>query len=818
MTHLKQLLATTHLLTLTGVGGTGKTRLALQVADPKGFQNPSGLAFPDGVWFIELAPLADPALVPQTVATVLGVREEPGRPIMATLLDWLRAKQLLLLLDNCEHLIDACAQFADSVLHACPHVKILATSREALGITGERTFQVPSLEIPNPNSQIPTTELAQLESVQLFVDRAQAVQATFQLTDANTAAVAQICQRLDGIPLAIELAAARVKAMRVEQVAERLHSRFLLLTGGSRTALRRQQTLRAAIDWSHNLLSEPERVLLRRLSVFAGGWTLEAAEAVCSSQSSVVGSQQIHLPTDDWLLPTGILEMLTHLVDKSLVLLDEESVAPRYRMLETIREYALEKLAESGESEAVRSRHLAYFLAFTPTVAPSSMTVVQLDKWQRLVREVDNLRAALGWAMNTPDPAAALRLSVRVYVLWHVYSHLAEGRQWLEQALALNPQLETDTTAPAEERTWYGRALRLAAHFMFMQGDMPNARAFTERSLSLLRQTGHKSFLASTLVAQALAVGRQGDLATARVLLDESVGLARESGDVAQIYVSLMALGSLDYHTGNYPAGQAIFADLLARAREGGYDLLISNASYMLGEAARVQGDYARARQWLEEGLAIRDKLDNPIGTDNIFVALGRVAATEGHYREARLHLTEALVLARKSETTFPLAHCLLGFAALARVVGQGQNAARWLSTVNTRHSFVYRVITPDDRPEFEREREALRTQLGDEAFNVAWEAGSKLTLRQALAEAELLQVPERPEGFAKPFGSVGGLTAREREVAALVGQGLSNREIAEKLVLGERTIETHVSNIFNKLGFTARSQVRQWAKEKGLQ
>jgi non-specific serine/threonine protein kinase len=281
ITQLKQLLAATQLLTLTGVGGTGKTRLALQIADPKGFQNPSGLAFPDGVWFIELAPLSDPALVPQIVASVLGVREEPGRPITATLTDWLRAKSLLLLLDNCEHLIEACAQFADTVLHNAPDAKILATSREALGIAGEQTFQVPSLQLPT--AQLPTSELAQLESVRLFVDRAHAVKSDFALSDTNAPVITQICQRLDGIPLAIELAAARVKAMRVEQVAERLHSRFVLLTGGSRTALRRQQTLRAAIDWSHNLLTEPERVLLRRLSVFAGGWTLEAAEAVCSS-------------------------------------------------------------------------------------------------------------------------------------------------------------------------------------------------------------------------------------------------------------------------------------------------------------------------------------------------------------------------------------------------------------------------------------------------------------------------------------------------------------------------------------------------------
>jgi ATP/maltotriose-dependent transcriptional regulator MalT len=511
--------------------------------------------------------------------------------------------------------------------------------------------------------------------------------------------------------------------------------------------------------------------------------------------------------------------MLTHLVDKSLVLLDEESVATRYRMLETIREYAMEKLAESGESETVRSRHLAYFLAFTQTVAPSSITVVQLDKWQRLEREVDNLRAALGWAMNAPDPAAALRLSAGLYVLWHVRVHYAEGRQWLEQALMLNQHLETDATAPAEDRAWYGNALRLAALFTFNQGDTTIARALYERSVSLLRQIGDKRFLAGALMGQAVGIGTQGDLATARALMEEGLALARESGNVAQIYVSLMALGTLDYHTGNYPAGQAIFADLLARAREGGYDLLISNASHMLGEAARVQGDYARARQWLEEGLAIRYKLGISIGTGPALVTLGRVALAEGRYAEAYLRLTAALALARGSEALFVLPQCLLGFVALARRVGQEQNAARWLALVDVpRPSYV--PNTSDERAEFEREREALRAQLGDDVFNAAWEAGKALTLAQALSEAELLPVPEPatlPTPSPMPKHDFGGLTPREREVAMLVAQGLSNREIAESLVIGERTVESHVSSIFNKLGFTARSQVRKWAKEKGL-
>jgi non-specific serine/threonine protein kinase len=752
---------------------------------------------------------------------------------MATLLDWLRDKRLLLLLDNCEHLIVACAQFADSTLHNAPDVKVLATSREALGIAGEQTYPVPSLEIPNwhpdsvvrgvegPKSQNPIAELAQLESVRLLVERAKAVKPDFALSEANANVVAQICQRLDGIPLAIELAAARVKAMRVEQVAERLQSRFLLLTGGSRTALRRQQTLRAAIDWSHNLLSEPERVLLRRLAVFAGGWTLEAAEAVCSSQSSVASSQQIHKTTDDWLLPTDILEVLTHLVDKSLVLLDEESVAPRYRMLETIREYAMEKLAESGESEAVRSRHLAYFLALTQAIAPRNIADVQLDNLQRLDRELDNLRAALGWAINAPEPLSALRLSAGLGVFWILRARFAEGGQWHEQALALNQHLEVKSTAPAEDRAMYGWALGRAGYFLFLQGDASSALALGERAVSLLRQIGNKSFLARTLATYGFITEAQGDFTLTRALMEESVMLARESGDAIQLNGSLYGLGLHCYRVGDYASAQAIFEDVLTRARKTNTDnrWIISYATSMLGLVARIQGNYPRARQLLEEAWATGQEFGAVSFRARIPVPLGKIALAEGRYAAARAHFADALALARRIEFAFELALCLEGFAMLARLIGQAPKAARWLGA--TSETFrTYPVNAADFRADFERECDTLRAQLGEEAFNVAWEAGKALTLAQALAEAELLQVPEQvtsPTPPSIPKQDFGGLTAREREVAALVGQGLSNREIAAALVVGERTVESHVSSIFNKLGFTRRAEVRQWVKEQGL-
>jgi len=366
----------TRLLSLTGAGGAGKTRLALQAAADLIDE------FPDGVWFVELAPLTDPGLIPQTVASVLGLREEAGRPVMAMLSDYLRAKTTLLVLDNCEHLIADCAKFADTILHAAPKVKILATSREALGIAGEVVCRVPSLSLPPkdlPGLQ-DLASLSQYEAVRLFIDRALAVQPDFSVTNTNAPAVAQICHRLDGIPLAIELAAARVKAVSVEQIAARLDDRFRLLTGGSRTALPRQQTLRATIDWSHSLLTEAERVLLRRLSVFAGGWTLDAAQAVCSC---------------DPVCADDVLDLLAHLVDKSLVLFDLGDGQARYRMLETIRQYARDKLLESAEAATVRERHLSYYLKLAQYAEPKLHGPEQFEWLGRLDNEHDNLRAAL---------------------------------------------------------------------------------------------------------------------------------------------------------------------------------------------------------------------------------------------------------------------------------------------------------------------------------------------------------------------------------------------------------------------------------------
>ncbi|HEV2238806.1 MAG TPA: AAA family ATPase, partial [Ktedonobacterales bacterium] len=459
-----QLLATARLVTLTGSGGCGKTRLALRAgADALD-------RFDDGVWLVELAPLADPAHVTQAVATALGVPAEPGRPLLATLTEHLRARHLLLVLDNCEHLVAACAGLADALLHACPHLTILATSREPLVIEGEHSFHVPSLGLPEAGQTPTLARVAACEAARLLIERATAAQPDFALTERNATAVEQLCRRLDGIPLALELAAARVRALTVEQVAQRLDDRFHLLTGGSRKALPRQQTLRALIDWSHDLLTPAERTLFRRLAVFAGGWTLEAAEEVCSG---------------DVVAPTDVLDLLARLVDKSLVLADEQQAAARYHLLETVRQYAGEKLLEAGEAESLRDRHLTCFLALAEEAHSHSGTVEQYAWARRLAAEYDNLRTALEWSRAQPsETELELRLAGAMMFAWLAFGHLSAGRAALEQALARsNPHARTQARA---------RALAMAGQLAGMQMDVAAASALHSESVAIYRELGDK--------------------------------------------------------------------------------------------------------------------------------------------------------------------------------------------------------------------------------------------------------------------------------------------------------------------------------------
>ena len=490
LAELQRLLAKTRLLTLTGSGGCGKTRLCLQVAAD------SLERFPDGAWLVELAPLSDPGLVPQTVATVLGLKEEPGKPISQTLTDYLKDKRLLLLLDNCEHLLDGCAQLADALLRQCPQVTILASSREALGIGGEQAYRVPSLSLPDPKQAHTPASVAPFEAVQLFTDRALLARADFQVTDQNAATLASICYRLDGIPLAIELAAARVRSLSVEEINRKLDQRFRLLTGGSRTALPRQQTLRALIDWSYDLLHDPEKRLLQRLSVFAGGWTLDAAEQVCAG---------------DGVEEREVLDLLTSLCDKSLVVVEQNDGHYRYRLLETVRQYARERLLESGDVEAVRERHRDYFLALAQT-AKSALGSLGRDQsaWlEQLDVEQDNLRAALAWSLDEPQASEpALQLCGLLEQFWLRQAQSREGRKWCDAAVA---------RAGATGKTAiYAQAVLAAGTFAYRLGDYGAARISLERALAVANGIGDRAMQTRALVRLGVAASMQGNFARAQ--------------------------------------------------------------------------------------------------------------------------------------------------------------------------------------------------------------------------------------------------------------------------------------------------------------
>jgi predicted ATPase len=532
---IKQALEGHHLVTLTGSGGAGKTRLSLQVAADLLDQ------FPDGVWFVELAPITDPDLIPQTILTATGMQAQTGRTALETLTDFLREKTALLILDNCEHLLETCAVLADGLLHAAANLKILSSSREALGVRGEQAWHVPSLSIPDLKALPALEQLSQFESVRLFIERAMLVRSHFMLTNENARAVAQICFRLDGIPLAIELAAARVEALKVEQIAERLIDRFRLLTGGSRTALPRQQTLRAMVDWSYDLLSENEQILLRRASVFSGGCTLEAVEQVCS---------------DDQLHADDILDILTHLVEKSLVIFDEHTSQPRYRMLETIRQYGRDKLLEAGEGEQVRKKHLGFFLKMAEE-AEAGLTGAQQISWlDSLEVDLGNLRAGLEWSLDS-DIDAGLKLAAALWRFWLVRGYLTEGLEWLDQLLS----------APGSARSEYtlsrAKALYVASSLFQTQGTITRGLALAEQSLSLCRKTGHAQLLAYALAITGHAAGSSDDLGRAERLGRESLELFRNAEDESGAALVLGYLATLAHARDDMGQAQALNEECL---------------------------------------------------------------------------------------------------------------------------------------------------------------------------------------------------------------------------------------------------------------
>jgi non-specific serine/threonine protein kinase len=835
LAEVNRLLSESRLVTLTGAGGGGKTRLAIHVASE------ITDSFDDGVWWVELAGLADETLVPQTIAQTLGVREVPQEPLHETLANFLRTKQLLLALDNCEHVVTACARLIEPLLRACPHLKILATSREPLAIGGETIYQVPPLSLPEPNESVPN-QLLQSEAARLFVERARTVKTDWTLNAQNGRAVAQLCQRLDGIPLAIELAAARVKVLTVNHITARLDDRFNLLTTGNRTVLPRHQTLRATIDWSFDLLPEDTRILFRRLAVFAGGFTLNAAESICS----------------DELLPAPtVLDVLTRLVDRSLVIVEHQHEEERYRMLETIREYAREKLVESKQDRAIRDRHLEFFAKLAEEAEVRVWSAEHLAWTRRIKSDRDNLRAAMAWALES-DVARGLRIAGAMGYFWLWPGDFTEGREWLNRLMAQNiqvppeikskglflagflamwqndlttaqPLLEQSATlseAISDERG-LANALGALAYESLWRGDLDRASNLAERGAVLYRKIGDKPDLAGMLDGQSAIARRRGDYEAARALSEESLNLITEGGDRWDRASPLFSLGEVSYLQEDYAAARTFYEESLALWREVGDTNGCALATNALGEIARATGDYVQAAGYYNESITLTPvgvffgHSSKPVGIAAKYANLGFTVLHQADDAQALALFRESLLAAQKSKDKYSIVFCLIGFAGVALAWKQAQRAARLLGASSSLLNASSIQLEPADRIEFESILAVARTQMDKQSFRKALAAGRALDLYQAIEYG--LQSSESNKNAAYPHirGSAkqafGGLTAREREVVALIEKRMSNREIAEELVVSERTVETHVTNILNKLGFTSRAQIRKWAVEKGL-
>jgi predicted ATPase len=619
-------LAKSRLLTLTGIGGLGKTRLALEVA------REAAPDYLDGVWLVELAALAEPGLVPQQVAASLGLREEPGRALIETLTDYLQPRQLLLVLDNAEHLIQACADLVQRLLSACPDLRILATSREALRVPGEQVSRLPTLGAPVPPPP-PVEQLTQYEAVRLFIDRAVLSQPAFAVTNQNAPAVAAICHRLDGIPLALELAASRVKLLSPEQIMARLEDRFRLLTGGSRTVLPRQQTLRAALDWSYDLLTEGERALLQRVSVFAGGFRLEAAEAVCA---------------DEAIEAVAVLDLLGQLSDKSLVQVEDAVDEARYRLLETIRQYGAEKLRGAGEEGALRARHRDWYLALAEEAEPELRGPRQGEWLVRLAEEHENLRAALVWTSEQEEGEAGLRLGAALWWFWMVRGYMTEGRARLATLLG---------SAGAAARTAArARALNGAGALAQCQGEYEAARALYEESLAIRRELGDQHGIADSLNNLGILASDQGEYEAARALYEESLAIRRELGNQQGIAGSLNNLGNVAYSQGEYEAARALNEESLAICRELGDQRGIAYGLEGVAAAAGAQGQPERAALIFGAAEALREVLGAPLTPSDRaeydrYVAAARAALDEAAFAAAwaegrALPLDQAIAIA----------------------------------------------------------------------------------------------------------------------------------------------------------------------------
>ena len=730
------------LLTLTGPGGVGKTPLALTVAEHAADH------FADGVVWIDLASLTDASLVTGAVARSLGLSPPPGVPVEDALAPHLRSRQTLLLLDNCEHLAPAVADLVAVLLAACPAVQVLATSRAALKLRNEHQLPVDPLPVPPPDGAS-LAAVAENAAARLFVERTRAVRPAFRLDATNAETVAALCRHLDGLPLAIELAAARMTVLPPEALLAQMADRLHLLRGGARDAPARQQTMRDTIAWSYGLLTSAGQTLFRRLAVFVGGFTLDAAAAVC------------HTPSD---AGTDVLDGLTALADHHLVhLVDDLPSEPRFTMLEMVREFALEQfasaLAASGEADVIRGRHAAWFLELAEASEPFTPGGQEQARWlDRLETELPNLRQALGWLEGTGETEAMMRLASALGGFWFWRSRRVEGAAWVERALA------AAATTPTVGRA---KALRTLA-FQGMQQGNTQAPAYAAESVAVWTELGDARGAAEARLAQGQILEYQTDYARAIPLLEASVREWDALGDPARAGIALYFLGQAALDHGDGPRAEALYEEALARFRQGGYAWGNSGVMLQLGEVAAMRGDTTAAAAYYAESLA---------GTGSREDLVGKLVAT----------------------------------ARLAAVGGQPEAAARLFGAAAALADIIGYVRRRPEQERLERDAAVARASLGDAGFEVAWAAGQGLRIEQAVAEAlallAIMGAPCVPSTTTSSATAIAALTPREQEVLALMCAHLQDREIAERLFLSPRTVEGHVAHILSKLGAANRRE-----------
>jgi predicted ATPase/class 3 adenylate cyclase/DNA-binding CsgD family transcriptional regulator len=881
LTQVRELLTENRLVTLTGAGGSGKTRLAIEVA-----RELSG-EFGDGIWYVDLAPITDPDVVPIAVARGFELPDQPGRSTMDALLRFVRDRQMLVVLDNCEHLLDASAELVVALLAAAPGLTFLTTSREAIGVSGELGWRVPSLSLAD-------------EAIELFADRARHARSDFTLADDNAATVGEICARLDGLPLAIELAAARVRALSLAEIVESLHDRFRLLTGGARTAVRRQQTLRASVDWSHALLTEPERVLFRRLAAFLGGFDLDGAQSVCGG-----GDVERY----------QVLDQLALLVDKSLVTADETGSRTRYRLLETVRQYGLEKLGESGEADIVRTRHRDHYAGIAAALdAPADG-----DYEQRLAQadtEIDNLRAAFGWSVENSNIELALALASSLQPLWQARGRLLEGLTWFDAALALDNAQHPEVAAAVRARALADRAMlaiwvsdadspdqaqqalaiarevedpALLARALNTCGyiagffDAEAARAYLAEATGLARPLGDRLRLSQILVAQAMAALAAGDLLAMRAAAEEGRDLADAIGDKFGARRCRWGLGIAQLFMGDLAAAVAQFAAVADEAEAAHDEIFRLDGLAFRGVALAYQGDLAAARAAADAAVEAAAELSGPkaslaymslaaaalaagdattaqeateaasrhvtvlpvpaakrhvisaqaalaggdlVGArrwadDAVSTTTGaflsgalatraRVAIAQGEPDQAERDAHDALARATEVEAYLSIPDTLECLGTLAGQDGSHREAARLFGAAKAIWLRIGAVRFKVWDADYEASVMMLRDTMGDTDFDSAWAEGAALSTEEAVAYAQ------RGRGQRKrPASGWASLTPTERDVVRLVSEGLGNKDIATRLFVSPRTVQTHLTHVYTKLGLSSRVQLVQEAARR---